>query len=108
MPELGAISQLGVLIEMRQTKAFLKQFGLENTLLTQGKFKSVFAGGVLDAQDEQYVQELVDHLHRQVFQDIMLSRGVLAKEGKPVFDGRLITAREAKNLGFIDEFEEDF
>lgn len=108
MPELGAISQLGVLIEMRQTKAFLKQFGLENTILTQGKFKSVFAGGVLDVQDEQYLQELVDHLHRQVFQDIIVSRVLLSKEGKPVFDGRLITAREAKKLGFIDEFEEDF
>jgi len=107
MPELGAISQLGVLIEMRQTKEFLKQFGLEQTLLTQGKFKSVFAGGALDTQDEQYLQELVDHLHRQVIKDITLSRASLSKEGKPVFDGRLITAREAKKLGFVDEFEED-
>lgn len=108
IPELGAIGQLGVLIEMRQTKDFLKQFGLEKPLLTQGKFKSVFAGGDLDTQDEQYLQELVDHLHRQVIKDIMSSRGLLAKEGKSVFDGRLITAREAKKIGLIDEFEEEF
>ncbi|MBT6120302.1 signal peptide peptidase SppA [bacterium] len=106
MPELGTLSHLGVKIELNKTKEFLKNFGINHDIITSGKFKSQLQpnSSQLTKEGRHQLQGVIDNLFDHVISDIKQERNLNWENTKSLFDGRLITAHQAKNNGLIDEF----
>ncbi|MBT5953324.1 signal peptide peptidase SppA [bacterium] len=106
MPELGTLSHLGVKVEINKTKEFLKNFGINHDIITSGKFKSQLRPNSSDITEEgrNQLQRVVDDLFENVIADIKKERNLNWNDTKSLFDGRLITASQAKQKGLIDEF----
>lgn len=105
MPELGTISHLGLDLEILKTERFLNNFGIDNQVISSGRYKDALdpVSDSLDESDRLVLEELVSDLYHQVLFDIKDSRGLDWNQIGSLSDGRLITAREAKELGLIDE-----
>ncbi len=105
MPELGTISHLGIEIELLKTKTFLQNFGIEPTVIANGAYKDslVSESDALDKSKKLVLEALIQNLYAQIIKDIKQSRKLDWTTVKPLFDGRLISAREAKSKGMIDQ-----
>lgn len=105
MPELGTISHLGVELEIKKSKRFLDKFGFEQNVIASGEFKGSLNGSSAPLSDDEraVVSEVIHSLHQQVIADIRKDRDLDWEKVGPVFDGRLISALDAKLLGLVDE-----
>lgn len=105
IPELGSISHLGIEIQIKKTKTLLKNFGLENVIISSGVHKDLLmpSSEHLTAFDKGYIEDVVDSLYQQVLAEIQADRDINYDDLLTAFDGRLLTARQAKELGLVDE-----
>lgn len=105
MPKLGSIANLGLELEIIKNKEFLENFGTEYTIISSGSFKSSLLpfSDKLNNEDKAKLSQLINSLHNQVIQDIKISRQLDEEKIKSFFDGRLISAVDAKDIGLIDE-----
>jgi protease IV len=104
MPELGTISHLGINLEILKTKNFLNNWGINPLIITSGKYKGTLSPNTdkLSEEKEVVLEELVNSLYHQVLFDIKENRKLDWDKVSKIFDGRLITASEALELGLID------
>ena len=105
MPPLGTVSQLGIKLEVLKTSQFLEKFGLTSVTTASGVFKDALKpdSDLLNSQHEYYLNELMNEFYQKVIADIQLSRELDWTKVSDVFDGRLLSARSAKELGLIDD-----
>jgi protease-4 len=106
MPELGTLSHLGIELELLKTKTFLENFGIESTIISHGTYKDSLSSesDTLDKNKRMMLETLIQNLYSQVVKDIRASRKANWDTVKSLFDGRLISAKEAKEKGLIDQF----
>lgn len=104
MPELGTISHLGLDIELVKTKTFLQNFGIEPVIITSGKYKASLSpeSDPLNPNSRQVLEGLIQNMYHQVLFDIKESRHLSWEHVSDVFDGRLISAKEAREKGLVD------
>lgn len=105
MPKLGSIANLGLELEIIKNKEFLENFGTEYTIISSGSFKSSLLpfSKELTNENKAHLSQLITTLHNQVIQDIKSSRQLEEEKIKLLFDGRLISATDAKDIGLIDD-----
>jgi protease IV len=105
IPELGSISHLGIKVQVKKTKTLLQNFGLEKVIVSSGVHKDLLnpASDKLTAFDRGYIEDVVDSLYQQVLQEIESERDIDVDDLMKAFDGRLIAARQAKEMGLVDE-----
>ncbi|MFC1616671.1 signal peptide peptidase SppA [Candidatus Margulisiibacteriota bacterium] len=105
MPELGRISHLGIGVEVQKTKGFLDKFGIEADVITSGKYKGMLntLSDKMTDDDKAKIEELVRNLYHQVIIDVKEDRGLDWDSVSYAFDGRIISAKKAKELGLVDE-----
>jgi len=104
MPELGTLSHLGLEVEVTKTIGFLEKFGFEENVIASGKHKDAFVGSQpMSNADRELIRDLMYDLFDQAVKDIRENRNLDWAKVKHVFDGRLISAKEAKALGLIDD-----
>ena len=105
LPELGSISHLGLKVHVKKTKRMLENFGLQPMTITSGAQKASLSPTTagLSAYQRSQVENLVSELYHQVVSDIRNSRNLDWEKVSTLFDGRLISAREAKAHGLVDE-----
>lgn len=115
---------IGVLAEFPDASGLLGKVGVRFQTVKSGKFKNT---GALDRpltpEERDYLQGMIDDVHEQFLEDVLESRGdrfraVLAEvrgmapekiEDAAVrahvaayADGRILTGRQARELGFVD------
>ena len=104
MPELGVISHLGLNLEVRKTTRFLNNFGIGTQILASGKYKASLSpesDGLTDSA-RLLVTDLMESLYHQVLVDIKDARDLDWANVQTLFDGRLISAQSAKEVGLVD------
>ena len=103
MPELGTISHLGLKIELTKTIRFLEKFGFEEEVISTGEYKDAFTSSQkLTKNDKKLIKEVLSTLYQQVLSDLQKERNISWDTINTYFDGRLISASEAKKIGLVD------
>lgn len=104
MPELGSISHMGIALEVTKIKKLLNNFGLDTQTIRSGDYKGALSSksSTINVAERQQLDELVNTLYREVLLEIKHGRKLNWKDITSVFDGRLISAIQAKELGLID------
>lgn len=105
MPELAALSHLGLDLEVQKTKAFLNTFGIDEQVITSGAHKGMLHpnSGELSDADRFVLEDLVHTLYNQILFEIKQARNLKWQDIGHLFDGRIVSASEAKELGLVDE-----
>ncbi len=105
MPDLGTISHLGIELEVLKTKTFLNNFGINTTVIASGKHKDSLQpnSDTLTPASKIVLEEFVNNLYRQALFDIKESRKLQWEKVSDIFDGRVISAQKAKELGLVDQ-----
>ena len=105
MAPMGSLSQLGLEFEVLKTKRFLKRFGFETEVISHGRNKAALSesSDALTIKQKHLVDTLLRDLYHEVILSIKQDRNLDWKRVADVFDGRLIAAQDALDLGLVDE-----
>ena len=102
---------IGVIVSLTNYKKLYDKLGIKEIDITSGKNKSMGSGG-LDLTDEQYdiLQSLVDEAYDQFAGIVSEGRGIDIATVKKIADGRIYSAKQAKEkkvdeIGTEDELK---
>ncbi|MEK9728271.1 MAG: signal peptide peptidase SppA, partial [Candidatus Margulisiibacteriota bacterium] len=103
MPPMGAISQLGIQFELLKFEDAMKKFGIGYQFIQSGKYKVATSplSPKLSLSQRLTIKNSLENIMSQVKNDIQVSR--LDPIDSSIYDGRIISAENAKRLGLIDE-----
>lgn len=95
---------IGVIVSLTNYKKLYDKLGIKEIDITSGKNKSMGSGG-LDLTDEQYdiLQSLVDEAYDQFAGIVSEGRGIDIATVKKIADGRIYSAKQAKQKKLVDE-----
>ena len=95
---------IGVIVSLTNYKKLYDKLGIKEIDITSGKNKSMGSGG-LDLTDEQYdiLQSLVDEAYDQFAGIVSEGRGIDIATVKKIADGRIYSAKQAKEKRLVDE-----
>lgn len=95
---------IGVIVSLTNYKKLYDKLGIKEIDITSGKNKSMGSGG-LDLTDEQYdiLQSLVDEAYDQFAGIVSEGRGIDIAIVKKIADGRIYSAKQAKEKKLVDE-----
>lgn len=95
---------IGVIVSLTNYKKLYDKLGIKEIDITSGKNKSMGSGG-LDLTDEQYdiLQSLVDEAYDQFSGIVSEGRGIDIATVKKIADGRIYSAKQAKQKKLVDE-----
>ena len=105
MPPMGTIHQLGIQYEVIKFDQLMERFGVAFNAVHSGKFKlstSPLSESLSKSQKET-ISSTIENVLLTIKNDIKTSRSDQWLTIKPYFDGRLITAEEALEVGLIDQ-----
>lgn len=95
---------IGVIWQSVNMEKLLAQFGIKPETLKAGRFKdtgSFFRS--LTPQERELLQRLLNDVHEQFIADVAKGRKLPLDKVKAIADGRILTGRQAKRLGLVDE-----
>ncbi len=95
---------IGVIWQSVNMEKLLAQWGVKPETLKAGRFKdtgSFFRS--LTAQERELLQRLLNDVHEQFIADVAKGRKMSLEKVKAIADGRLLTGRQAKRSGLVDE-----
>ena len=97
---------IGVIMSLTNYKELYDKIGIKETHITSGPNKAIGAGGI-DMTDEQkqILQGLVDEAYEQFAGIVADGRHMDIETVKPIADGRIYSAKQALDLGLIDEID---
>ena len=95
---------IGVIVSLTNYKKLYDKLGIKEIDITSGRNKSMGSGG-LDLTDEQYdiLQSLVDEAYDQFAGIVSEGRGIDIATVKKIADGRIYSAKQAKEKKLVDE-----
>jgi protease-4 len=95
---------IGVIMEFSSLKGLLEKIGLESYTIKSGKYKDVGSPfRKMTAEDQELLQGVVEDIHNQFVEVVASRRDLPLEKAKEIADGRILTGRQAKELGLIDE-----
>jgi capsid assembly protease len=100
----GQVGSIGVLAAHTDVSKMEEQAGVKTTLISAGKYKSELAEQMpLDEAGREELQSKVDGYYEAFLAAVAAGRGTTAARVKADFgQGRLLTAKQAKQCGAID------
>lgn len=94
---------IGVIFEIPETQELLKKIGVGLQIVKSGKFKDT--GNFtqkLSVEERAILQELVDDTFAQFMEAVKKGRKMSARQLATISDGRIVSGRQALDLGLID------
>jgi protease-4 len=83
----------------------LEKLGIEYVIIKGGDFKDIGSPyREITPEEKELLQDMIDDVHDQFINDIAAGRGLEVEDVREVADGRILTGRQAKELGLIDEY----
>lgn len=109
MPEIGALRQLGISLEVIKFEKLLNKWGIKPVVFTSGahKGRTRYESPKMKDVHRWYLETFITKTYESVLDGIRASRSKKFswEEVAHLFDGRYILASEAKQLGLIDRVD---
>jgi protease-4 len=104
--EPGAMTgSIGAFFNIPQLTDLLEKLGIEYVIIKGGDFKDIGSPyREITPEEKELLQDMIDDVHDQFINDIAAGRGLDVEDVREVADGRILTGRQAKELGLIDEY----
>ncbi|OPY08290.1 MAG: putative signal peptide peptidase SppA [Syntrophus sp. PtaB.Bin001] len=81
----------------------MKKVGLKAAAIKSGKYKDIGSPvREMTEEEKQLLQGLVDDIYSQFLDVVMRNRAISSEALKEIADGRILTGRQAKQLGLVD------
>lgn len=95
---------IGVIMEFSSIEGLLKKLGLESYTVKSGKYKDVGSPfRAMTEEDRKLLEGVVVDIHRQFVETVIKRRKLPAQAVAAIADGRILTGKQAKELGLVDE-----
>jgi len=95
---------IGVIIQFPQLKELLQKIGLKSTVIKRGKYKDVGSPSRdMTSEEKALMQAVVDDIYDQFVEAVSLSRNIPKKDVEEIADGRILSGRQALEIGLVDE-----
>ncbi len=97
---------IGVIMSLTNVKGLYDKLGIQEIDITSGPNKAIGSSG-LEMTDEQHkiLQDMVDESYEQFVSIVAEGRKMDINTVKPIADGRIYTAKQALDLGLIDNID---
>ena len=95
---------IGVIIQIPNISELLDKVGIRSVVIKSGPYKDIAsATRELSPGERELLQRLIDDIHDQFIQAVVDGRGLPREEVELVADGRVLTGRQALDLGLVDQ-----
>lgn len=95
---------IGVIWQSVSIERLLSNLGIKPETLKAGRFKdtgSFFRS--MTPQERELLQKMLNDVHNQFIADVAKGRKLTIEKVKEIADGRILTGKQAKALGLVDE-----
>lgn len=92
---------IGVIMSVVDTTEFEKKIGIKTEYIVSGRNKAM--GNPLTSEQRQILQSMIDEMYDIFISIVSENRKMDINKVKELADGRIYTAKQAKELGLIDE-----
>lgn len=97
------VGSIGVRVDAFGFEEAMRELGVERRLLTAGKNKGILDPfSPLPEDQREFIQGVLDDLHRQFIEAVKQGRGDRLKAGGEVFSGLFWSGEQALELGLVD------
>ncbi|MCM8785787.1 MAG: signal peptide peptidase SppA [Candidatus Omnitrophica bacterium] len=102
---LTITGNVGAIIILYNVKElFEKKLGINMVVMKSGKHKDIGSPfRTMDIEEKNILQNLVDEAAKRFLDAVTENRKILDDKIKVIFDGRIFTGSQAKELGLVDE-----
>ena len=95
---------IGVIVSLTNCKKLYDKLGIKEIDITSGKNKAMGSAGLdLTKEQQDILQSLVDEAYDQFVDIVAEGRNMDTSEVKKIADGRIYSAKQAKEINLIDE-----
>ena len=95
---------IGVITDVTNLEGLYDLLGIEYEVIKSGQFKDMLSPArSLTELERELLSEMIDDIYEQFIDTIVQGRGLDRNEVLPYADGRLLTGRQALDVGFVDE-----
>lgn len=101
----GSITgSIGVIIQIPNLSDLLQKVGIRSVVIKSGPYKDMAsATRDLTVEERQLLQQVIDDIHDQFIQAVAEGRGLPRERIETVADGRILSGRQALELGLVDQ-----
>ena len=101
----GSITgSIGVIIQIPNISDLLDKVGIRSVVIKSGPYKDIAsATRELVPEEREILQGLIDDIHDQFIQAVVEGRGLSREKVELVADGRILTGRQALDMGLVDQ-----
>lgn len=101
----GSITgSIGVIIQIPNFSDLLHKVGIRSVVIKSGQYKDIAsATRELTPEERGLLQRLIDDIHDQFIQAVVEGRGLSREKVELVADGRILSGRQALELGLVDQ-----
>lgn len=97
------VGSIGVRVDAFGFEEAMRELGVERRLLTAGKNKGILDPfSPLPQEQREFIQGVLDDLHRQFIEAVKAGRGDRLRGGDEVFSGLFWSGEQALALGLVD------
>jgi protease-4 len=94
---------IGVIMSFPNTEELLRKVGIEMQVVKTGEFKDVGSmSRAITPEERQLLGDLIGDVYDQFVSMVSQERGLDIDEVKRIADGRILTGRQAYQLGLVD------
>ncbi|SHK56258.1 signal peptide peptidase SppA [Thermocrinis minervae] len=95
---------IGVIVQHIEYKQLLEKLGIKASAIKTGQFKDTLSPfRELTPQEREYLQKTIEDTYQQFLDAILRYRKIEKEKLLEVADGRILTGRQAKELGLVDD-----
>ncbi|MBN2719949.1 MAG: signal peptide peptidase SppA [Proteobacteria bacterium] len=95
---------VGVIMEFTNLRALFDKIGVDIKTIKSGKFKDVGnPAREMTPEEESLLKEMILDTYEQFVQAVLEGRNLDEEAVRPYFDGRILTGRQALQIGLVDE-----
>ncbi len=95
---------IGVISQTAQVNTLMSNLGIETATFKSGKLKDTGSPlRPIEQGDQELMKSLVDNLFQQFVDDVRTQRGLDDKTVEQISDGRVLSGKQAHELGLVDD-----
>jgi len=95
---------IGVLMEFTNIEELFKKIGIKGVVLKSGEHKDIGSPlREMTPEEKKIIQEVIDDVHQQFIQAVAQGRRLERAKVAEIADGRILTGKQAKQLGLVDQ-----
>ncbi|MCK8817108.1 signal peptide peptidase SppA [Natroniella sulfidigena] len=95
---------IGVIMQFKDMRELYDKIGIRNVTFKSGDYKDIGnPDRELTAEEESFLQELVEEIHEQFVGTIVKERNLEKEKVEELADGRIFTGAQAKEVNLVDQ-----